>query len=47
MLGEYEAAIAELEYIHSEWNAYPPIIPQDPIWDPIRDDPRFQDLVSG
>ena len=44
-LGENDQALAQLEKAYQQrdgglWN-----IKVDPVWDPIRDDPRFQDLL--
>jgi TolB-like protein/Tfp pilus assembly protein PilF len=48
MVGEYDAAIDHLEYllsIPSEMSI--PLLRIDPIWDPLRDHPRFQELLGG
>jgi TolB-like protein/DNA-binding winged helix-turn-helix (wHTH) protein/Tfp pilus assembly protein PilF len=44
-LGEWEEAIDALErsYRHREW--YLCVLKADPIFDPLREDPRFQDLL--
>ncbi len=47
MVGEYDAALDEIEYllsIPSEMSV--PLLRLDPIWDPLRDHPRFQDLLE-
>ena len=47
MVGEYEAALDEIEYllsIPSETSV--PWLRLDPIWDPLREHPRFQELLE-
>ncbi len=44
-LGEKEKAFAFLEKDIAERDARPPLFSINPIWDELRDDPRFTDLV--
>jgi hypothetical protein len=44
-LGEKEAAFAELEKAYQSHDWFMPRIKTDPFLDPLRDDPRFKDLV--
>ncbi|HET6930331.1 MAG TPA: tetratricopeptide repeat protein, partial [Candidatus Acidoferrum sp.] len=44
-LGEYDAAIAPLEKAYSNHNGNILYLNVDSLWDPIRSDPRFRDLV--
>ena len=44
-LGNYEAAFAHLEQASKNHNAYVLYLNANTIWDPIRSDPRFRDLV--
>jgi hypothetical protein len=47
MVGEKEAAIDELEHLLSIPSPLSvPLLRLDPIWDPLRDHPRFQQLVA-
>jgi serine/threonine protein kinase/tetratricopeptide (TPR) repeat protein len=48
MVGEYDAAIDRLEFLLSfpGWISIP-LLRLDPIWDPLRDHPRFQKLLEG
>jgi serine/threonine protein kinase/tetratricopeptide (TPR) repeat protein len=48
MVGEYDAAIDRLELLLSfpGWMSIP-LLRLDPIWDPLRDHPRFQKLLEG
>jgi serine/threonine-protein kinase len=48
MCGEYEAAIDELETLLSvPGYTSVGILRVDPIWDPIRSNPRFRRLLEG
>ena len=47
MLGEYDAALNEIEYLLSIPSPMSvPLLRLDPIYDPLRDHPRFQDLLE-
>ena len=47
-VGELEAAIDRLEYLVTIPNLFVsiPLLRLDPIWDPLRDHPRFQALEA-
>jgi serine/threonine protein kinase/Tfp pilus assembly protein PilF len=47
MVGEYDKAIDKIEYLLSVpcWLSVP-LLKLDPVWDPLRDHPRFQKLVE-
>ncbi|UCC83233.1 MAG: tetratricopeptide repeat protein, partial [Gemmatimonadota bacterium] len=46
-VGEYEAAIDQLEYLLSVPSVITiPLLRVDPLWDPLRDHPRFQALLE-
>ena len=46
--GENSAAMDQLELLCSVAPAYSPaLLSLDPIWDPVRDHPRFQALLAG
>ncbi len=48
MVGEYDAAIDRLERLLAvPSNTAVPGLRIDPTWDPLRDHPRFQQLVAG
>jgi len=48
MVGEYDAAIDQLEFLLSfPGNMSIPLLRLNPIWDPLRDHPRFQKLLEG
>jgi hypothetical protein len=44
-LGEKDDAFRWLEAAYEQRNGYLPWINQDPFFRPLRDDPRFQDLL--
>jgi serine/threonine-protein kinase len=47
MVGEYEAAIDQLEYLLSVPSTITiPLLRVDPLYDPLRDHPRFQALLE-
>ena len=47
MVGKFDAAIDQLEYLMSiTCPISPPLLEADPLWDPVRDHPRFQALVA-
>jgi eukaryotic-like serine/threonine-protein kinase len=45
-LGDKDKAIAELEKSFNERGYYVPLLRVDPLMDPLRDDPRFADLIK-
>jgi tetratricopeptide (TPR) repeat protein len=48
ILGDNEAALEQLEYLltNPSWISSP-FLRMDPRWDPLRDDPRFQELLKN
>ena len=48
MVGEYDLATEQLEYLLSiPCEVSIPLLRLDPIWDPLRDLPRFQKLIGS
>ena len=48
MVGEFDAAIDQLEYLLSIQSKLSiPLLRLDPVWDPLRDHPRFKKLLEG
>ena len=48
MVGEFDAAIDQLEYllcVPGEMSV--PLLRLDPVWDPLRDHPRFKKLLEA
>jgi serine/threonine-protein kinase len=45
-LGEWDAVFARLEQAHGDHSAWLIFLGVDPLYDPIRSDPRFQSLLS-
>ena len=45
-LGDKDKAFVELEKSFNERGYYVPLLRVDPLMDPLRDDPRFADLVK-
>ena len=46
--GERDAAIAALpQLLETPAGLTPPLLAFDPMWDPLRGDPRFQKLAAG
>jgi len=45
MIGEKELALAWLSKAYEERSSWLTEIGVDPVWDDLRDDPRFQDLL--
>ncbi len=49
-LGERDAAMATLSRavaLRGEGSLTPALLRANPLWDPLRDDPRFQQLLNG
>ena len=47
MVGENDRAIGRLDYLLSiPCDLSTPILAIDPIWEPLRDNPRFQALLA-
>jgi len=48
MVGEFDAAIDQLEFLLSRPGEMSiPLLRLDPVWDPLRDQPRFKKLLEG
>ena len=45
-LGDKDHAFVELEKSFNERSYYVPLLSVDPLMDPLRDDPRFVDLLK-
>jgi hypothetical protein len=45
MAGEVDQAMVWLERAYKERSGFMTSLHVDPLWDPVRDDPRFQELV--
>jgi hypothetical protein len=45
-LGDKDKALVELEQSFNERGYYVPLLRVDPLMDPLRDDPRFADLIK-
>jgi serine/threonine-protein kinase len=47
LIGDHDAALDKVEYLLSIPDAlYAPLLRIDPVWDPLRDHPRFQQLLE-
>jgi hypothetical protein len=44
-VGDHDRAIAWLERLYAERGAWVTGLKVQPVWDPLRGDPRFQDLI--
>ena len=48
IIGEYDAAVDQLEeLLAADSPVTLPWLKADPTWDPLRDNPRFQQLLAG
>jgi TolB-like protein/class 3 adenylate cyclase/Tfp pilus assembly protein PilF len=48
LVGERDAALEELQWLLANPSEYSPsLLRVDPLWDPLRDDPRFQRLLES
>jgi serine/threonine-protein kinase len=47
MVGEYDAALDQIEHLLSVPTGFSvPLVRLDPRWDPLRDHPRYQELLQ-
>ena len=46
LIGDYDAAVDLLEQLSGDWLVSAPMLRVDPLWDPLRDHPRFQALLA-
>ncbi len=46
MVGDKELALVWLDRAYKERSSWLPEINVDPVWDNLRDDPRFKDLLK-